>query len=110
MIQSPKIPVNKSKLAFFTKDQKWWFCGALLRKTFDIPESAVAVQFRAFKEPAPGRWKIRIPADLDYWEVYFENDRDDISYQIVETGTELDILKLLGRRRKVWYIEVYYWS
>jgi hypothetical protein len=111
VIESPKIPASPNK-NFCLKGGRWWFCGESIREAFSIPVKATAIQFRAFKKPAPGRWEIVRDRygrfDFDFWRVRFEGEGESKSY-IIEDCTELDIFKLLGKRRKTWYVDVYYW-
>jgi hypothetical protein len=105
IIQSPKLLRDNTSFSLLNGD--WWFCADAILKVFDLPKSTNAIQFRAFREPAPGRWKIyRDPYLFFCWHV--KDSPGEL--HVVAFSTAEDIFRLLGERRKTWYIEVYYWS
>jgi len=111
-IDSPKLIQRESDgYCFHSTDEDWlwYFCRSTVMELFNIPKSAKQIQFRAYMEPGEDRFKV-------HFKKVFENRK---LYPFVETGegpefmvddTENEIFKLLGRKRRVWYIKVFYWN
>ena len=125
-LQSPKIPCpNKGgsfrvEGEFIRTDEDpegyridyWWFCGTSMRECFGLPMNTKAVQFRAFKEPGPGLWEVKFGkagTDEVCCRVRYEGEGEAKLYWLDDDTLDRDIFGLLGRRRKTWYIEVFYW-
>lgn len=125
-LQSPKIPCPRKGGSFSIQgkfvrteedpegyhEQSWWFCGTSMRDCFDLPMNTKAVQFRAFTEPGPGRWEIKFGTagtDEVCCRARYEGEGEAKLYWLDDDTLDRDIFGLLGRRRKTWYVEVFYW-
>lgn len=89
---------------------KWFVCRSRLRRIFDIPKEATKIQFRAYSEPGPGRTKMKFIVVNDYWSVpdklvCIDGHEDEIMVE-----DTFDSIKTLGKGRKTWYVNVYYWE
>lgn len=124
-IESPKIPVCTNivgGLGNFAiradhEGTEWWFCGFELKACFGLPDDVQAVQFRAFTEDGPGRHEVTLFHAAACALVHDDHECDnrafddpaDRLFRYIDDDTMLDIIRLLGRRRKTWFIEVFYW-
>ncbi len=79
----------------------WEFCHFGLEDYFGLPRTATQIQFEARSERFPGSMKISIghPCILE--------DQERVS---TLAFTLADIRALLGTRRRVWYVKLYYWE
>lgn len=89
-----------------TEEADWAFCRSTLREYFDIPAGAKKIQIRAYDEFGPGRTRVSLlHYDNRTWSgVLIDGVRE---YLVTETQ---DAIKKVARRRKTWYVNVYYWE
>lgn len=86
----------------------WYFCEDFLHKVFDFPEGTQEIQFRAFKEPGPNRVEVKFDFKV--------NDNSESNCFVKEKGWHyiidetLGLIKALAKRRRTWYVELYYWE
>lgn len=112
-ILSPKLTLNTSN-SFYSdieEESDWAFCKDTLRCYFEIPEGVKQIQFRAFNEPGPGRTKIKLEHygdDKVLWSGVFIDGKKELREYVVEETQ--DAIKKLAGRRKIWYVDVYYWE
>lgn len=99
---------------FYTNEESGWdFCRSDLRRYFEIPAGAKQIQFRAFDEPGPGRTKVKfvhytsVPPLSATSGVLVDGDKNLREYLV---GGTQDAIKKLAGRRKIWYVDVYYWE
>lgn len=95
-----------------TPGSDWAFCRWEIKEYFEIPAKAKQIQFRAFDEPGPGRTKVKfVHYDSTTLSgvngVHVDGDKNLRKYLL--PGTQ-DAIKKLAGRRKIWYVDVYYWE
>jgi len=104
MIKTTIIPAAKICIGDFISDD-WQFCGLGLREVFDVPDGATEIQFYAYKEPKAGRTKVT----FDYGLCYVTVSGEDEPY-CLDWTTSRSLKSLIGKRRKIWYVDLYYWE
>jgi len=119
MIRSPIFDINKFETAF-EKDHNigsngWYFCRATILSHFNVPRGAKRIQFEAYTEPGTNRYKVEFRKDDDqvHGIVRVEDGLDcfdEECWDYLITDTARRIVRLLGGKRKIWYIKVYYWE
>lgn len=118
--QSPKLPKSAAGISYSLckrpfsiwdwldfKDGdfwKWWFCADELHEVFEFPRKATHIQFRAYREDGPGRIKIKFTGP---YEIQIE---DEENHTEVDHSVYFSAQDILGARKKVWYLELFYWS
>lgn len=101
-------PILKDRRFYFVDDinGNWYLCSCTLHEVFDFPKKVKQIQFQAWPEPGRGRIKIKIKKsfkNLDYWHIEIDGEN-----QCVIDNTVRAIMGLTKKRR-TWYIKLYYW-
>ncbi len=89
---------------------KWFICRSRLRGVFEIPKEATKIQFRAYSEPGHGRTKMKFVATEDCWGLTDKTVSIDGHGDEIMVEDTFDSIKTLGKGRKTWYVNVYYWE
>ncbi len=122
-LESPIIPHNYSSFHFgktVPYQDTWFLCSREIRNAFEgIPSDAQFIQFRAYRKDGPDRYKIKFDNKKctatikgDVSNILADNP-DSENFQAVrylDEDTYARIMDILGRRRKTWYIKVFYWN
>ncbi len=89
---------------------KWFVCRRRLRNIFEIPKEATKIQFRAYSEPGPGRTEMKFTESKDSWGSTYKIVSIDGHGDEDMVDETFDSIKTLGKGRKTWYVDVYYWE
>ena len=112
-ILSPVLTLQAWNDFYDDEGSDWSFCRSYLREYFEIPAGVKQIQFRAFDEPGPGRTKVKF---VHYGSVvtcggvsgvHVDGDKNLREYLVSYTQ---DAIKKVAGRRKIWYVDVYYWE
>ena len=110
MIESP-ILLAIHKFAFVdTLNGNWYLCRDTLHKIFDFPKGVEQIQFQAW--PEPGRGRVEIKIKKTFKKTFKLDDRHieiDGKKQVTLGRTMAAIMKLTKKRR-TWYVKLYYWG
>jgi len=113
-IDSP-ILVADSPLRWFnwfvSRDENWnWcFCSGTILRVFNLPEKVRKIQFRVYTEPGPDRLAVKFTTG-SWVEIEDYVDGPEVILQDVFDSEVKPLLQKLSKRRKTFYVKVFYWE
>lgn len=111
-IQTPILTNRKDPYGFcwrvLGEIDGWFFCDFALHEIFDFPWCE-QIQLVAYDEPGPGRTEIKIIAStnpLDFDEILIKGESE---FRYMDDDT-IKLFKKLAKRRRRWWVTLYYWE
>ena len=108
-IETPILKRHESRSWHRSTDDNgpwtWIFCASVILEYFELPKKAKRIQFRAYKEFKPGRVKVKFDG-VNQHEHYAAVDGDNVEFVFYT----LELIRIFRKRRKTWYVELYYWE
>jgi hypothetical protein len=95
---------------YMDDDQRWKFCYDELIERFELPRETETIQFEARSERFPGSMKVKFGLTLVCGEPIMVLTLEDDVQVYLYASTHDDINTALGKRRRTWYVKLYYWE
>ena len=88
----------------------WLFCYDELRSYFELPPMTKTIQFEARSERFPGSMKVKFGSILvGDTRIPMLTLEDDVRAGLFPS-THVDVDSVIGKRRRIWYVKLYYWE